>query len=153
MARKPTSRRKKGDFQPMPVLKNARHERFAQNKAKGMSATEAYEKAGYKRNDGSAGRLHRNAQVKGRIAELQNRAAEKTGYTIVKATAELEEARQLAATEKNPAAMVSASMGKAKVNGLLVDKHLVGMKRIEDMNANELRTLLGIMETGSGSGA
>ncbi len=39
------------------------------------------------------------------------------------------------------------------MNGLLVDKHLVGMKRIEDMNENELRTLLGIMETGSGSGA
>ncbi len=39
----------------MPVLKNARHERFAQNVAKGMSAAEAYEKAGYKRNDGSAG--------------------------------------------------------------------------------------------------
>ncbi len=74
----------------MPVLKNARHERFAQNVAKGMSAAKAYEKAGYKRNDGSAGRLHRNAQVKERIAELQNRAAEKTGYTIVKATAELD---------------------------------------------------------------
>ncbi len=140
-------------LQPMPVLKNTRHERFAQNLAKGMSAAKAYEKAGYKRTDGSAGRLHRNAQVKRRVAELQNRAAEKTGYTIVKATAELEEARQLATTEKNPAAMVSASMGKAKVNGLLVDKHLVGMKSIKDMNENELRTLLGIMETGRGSGA
>ena len=53
----------------MPVLKNARHERFAQNIAKGMNAAKAYEKAGYKRNDGSAGRLHRNAQVKGRIAD------------------------------------------------------------------------------------
>ncbi len=49
--------------------------------------------------------------------------------------------------------MVSASMGKAKVNGLLIDRHLVGMKRIEDMNEPELRALLGIMETGSGSGA
>ncbi len=90
----------------MPILKNPRHEKFAQNIAKGMSAAEAYKKAGYKPNDGSAGRLHRKAQVKGRVAELQNRAAEKTGYTIVKATTELEEARQLAATEKNPAAMV-----------------------------------------------
>ncbi len=137
----------------MPVLKNARHERFAQNLVKGMSATEAYEKAGYKPNDQNAARMTRNDEVRNRIAELQNRAAEKTGYTIVKATAELEEARQLAATEKNPAAMVSASMGKAKLHGLLVDKHLVGMKRIEDMNETELRTLLGVMETGGGSGA
>ncbi len=37
----------------MGILPNARHERFAQNVVKGMSATEAYEKAGYKRNDGS----------------------------------------------------------------------------------------------------
>ncbi len=137
----------------MPVLKNARHEWFAQNLAKGMSATVAYEKAGYKPNGPNAGRMTKNDEIVERIAELQNRAAEKTGYTIVKATAELEEARELAATEKNPAAMVSASMGKAKVNGLLIDKHLVGMKRIEDMNENELRTLLGIMEMGSGSGA
>ena len=137
----------------MPVLKNTRHERFAQNLAKGMSATEAYETAGYKANGPNAGRMTKNDEIVKRIAELQNRAAEKTGYTIVKATAELEEARQLATTEKNPAAMVSASMGKAKVNGLLVDKHLVGMKSIKDMNENELRTLLGIMETGRGSGA
>ena len=136
----------------MPVLKNARHEKFAQNLAKGMSATEAYEKAGYKLSEAHASRLAGNGKVQARIAELQNRAAEKTGYTIVKATAELEEARELAATEKNPAAMVSASMGKAKVNGLLVDKHLVGMKRIEDMNENELRALLGVMEAGSGNG-
>ena len=31
----------------MSILKNARHEKFAQNVAKGMTATEAYEKAGY----------------------------------------------------------------------------------------------------------
>jgi hypothetical protein len=157
MAKKPTKRRKKGTFSPMPILKNTRHERFAQNKAKGMSIGPAYTAAGYKAKGHSAevngARLLKNAEVKNRIAELQNRAAEKTGYTIVKATVELEEARQLAVTEKNPAAMVSASMGKAKVNGLLVDKHLVGMKRIEDMNENELRALLGVMETGRGSGA
>ncbi len=141
----------------MAVLRNARHERFAQNKAKGMSIGPAYTAAGYKATGHSAevsgARLLKNVEVQARIAELQNRAAEKTGYTIVKATEELEAARQLAATEKNPAAMVSAIMGKAKVNGLLLHKHLVGMKRIEDMNENELRTLLGVMEGGSGSGA
>ncbi len=39
----------------------------------------------------------------------------------------------------NPAAMVSATMGKARVNGLLVDKHLVGLKRLDEMNGEELR--------------
>ena len=41
----------------MPVLKNARHERFVQGVAKGMSATEAYKKAGYKPSGPNAGRL------------------------------------------------------------------------------------------------
>ena len=81
------------------VLKNARHERFAQNKAKGMSIGPAYTAAGYKAKDHSAevngARLLKNAEVQNRIAELQNRAAEKTGYTIVKATAELEDARRV----------------------------------------------------------
>jgi phage terminase small subunit len=32
----------------MPVLKNARHEKFAQALAKGKSATDAYNEAGFK---------------------------------------------------------------------------------------------------------
>jgi phage terminase small subunit len=63
----------------MPVLKNARHERFAQNKAKGMSTGPAYTAAGYKATGHSAevagGRLLRNVEVKARIAELQGSTA------------------------------------------------------------------------------
>ncbi len=66
----------------MGILSNSRHERFAQNIARGMSATEAYEQAGYKRNDGSAGRLHRNAQVKARVAELTAPAVAATEASV-----------------------------------------------------------------------
>ncbi len=63
----------------MPVLKNARHERFAQNKAKGMSIGPAYTAAGYKAKDHSAevngARLLKNAEVQNRIAELQGSTA------------------------------------------------------------------------------
>ncbi len=38
---------------PMAILKNARHEKFAQNIAKGMSATQAYEKAASRHSNGS----------------------------------------------------------------------------------------------------
>ena len=79
MAKKPTKRRKKGTFSPMPVLKNPRHERFAQNLAKGMSATEAYKEAGYKSighaAEANGARLMRNDKVKARIAELQGSTA------------------------------------------------------------------------------
>lgn len=36
----------------MPVLKNARHERFAQGRAKGKTIDEAYVDAGFKANRG-----------------------------------------------------------------------------------------------------
>ncbi len=63
----------------MPVLKNARHEWFAQNKAKGMSIGPAYTAAGYKAKGHSAevagARLLKNVEVQNRIAELQGRDA------------------------------------------------------------------------------
>ncbi len=57
-------------------LTNPRHERFAENRARGMSATEAYAEAGYKPNEGNAGRLNRNEQVVARIAFLQGSTAD-----------------------------------------------------------------------------
>ena len=53
----------------MAILTNPRHEQFAQNLATGMSATEAYAKAGYKANEGNAWRLSRNEQVLERVSE------------------------------------------------------------------------------------
>ena len=59
----------------MAILQNARHELFAQNLAKGMSATEAYKEAGYKPSEAHASRLAGNGKVRGRIAELQGSTA------------------------------------------------------------------------------
>lgn len=41
----------------MPVLKNARHETFAQGLAKGLTADEAYAAAGFTPNRGNATRM------------------------------------------------------------------------------------------------
>lgn len=38
----------------MPVLKNARHERFAQARANGKTVDDAYVDAGFKANNGNA---------------------------------------------------------------------------------------------------
>ena len=69
-----------------------------------------------------ASELMANGEVKGRIAELQAQAAERALVTVQSLTQELEEARALALQEGQPSAAVSASMGKAKLHGLLVDK-------------------------------
>nr|WP_313709028.1 terminase small subunit [Brucella intermedia] len=106
----------------MPVLRNAKHEAFAQGLAKGMTADEAYQKAGYKPHRGNASTLRANQNISDRVAELQEKAVERTLVTVESITQELEEARRLALEEGQSSAAVSASMGKAKLHGLLVDK-------------------------------
>lgn len=61
----------------MPVLKNARHERFAQALAKGKTAEKAYEGAGYRPDRGAASRLSAKVNIRDRLAEIMGRAAEK----------------------------------------------------------------------------
>jgi len=60
----------------MPVLTNPKHERFAQELAKGKSASEAYVAAGYRESRSAASRLSTNVNVAQRVAELQERAAD-----------------------------------------------------------------------------
>jgi Terminase small subunit len=61
----------------MPVLEKAKYEQFAQNVAKGVSATQAYISAGYSPAGAaaSATRLLKNAKVCSRIRELQETLA------------------------------------------------------------------------------
>lgn len=61
----------------MPVLENARHERFAQALASGMSATDAYADAGYSGDRTAASRLSTNVNVQARVAEILSAGAER----------------------------------------------------------------------------
>jgi phage terminase small subunit len=73
----------------MPILKNAKHEKFAQNIAKLQSQDAAYAVAGYKPNASHASRLARNGKVKARVAELVAVGAEKAELDVAKVLAEL----------------------------------------------------------------
>lgn len=106
----------------MPALPNARHERFAQELAKGKSASEAYVEAGYSANDGNAIRLKGNEKVQARVSEIQERAADRVVVTIDDIARQLDEDRAFARQAGSAAAAVAATMGKAKVLGLIVDK-------------------------------
>lgn len=107
----------------MPVLKNPKRERFAQELAKGANQTEAYELAGYKPDRGAAARLSANVNVQNRLAELLERGARRAEVTIEQIAIQLDEDRALAREVKSPAAAVSASLGKAKLYGLIREKH------------------------------
>ena len=54
----------------MPILENARHERFAQALAARKTAVAAYEAAGYRRNRGHASTLRRNPRILQRVDEI-----------------------------------------------------------------------------------
>jgi phage terminase small subunit len=53
------------------MLKNARHEAFAQAVARGVPASLAYVEAGFKANDGNSCRLTRNERIVARVGELK----------------------------------------------------------------------------------
>ena len=106
----------------MGVLRNPKHERFAQALAKGETADAAYQIAGYKPNRHNASRLKTKETIATRVAELQDRAAIKVEITVADIARQLDEDRRLAHQLGQPGAAVSASMGKAKVFGLLLEK-------------------------------
>lgn len=60
----------------MPILPNPKHERFAQELARGKSAIEAYTTAGFSPNRGNATTLKRHQSIVNRIAEIQSRTIE-----------------------------------------------------------------------------
>lgn len=73
----------------MPVLSNPKHERFAQERAKGKPVDEAYVAAGYASNRGNAGRLNTNEAVLKRIEEIGAKAADNVGATVERILQEL----------------------------------------------------------------
>jgi hypothetical protein len=104
-------------------LKNARRERYAQERAKGKPIEQAYVDAGFSPNRGNSCRLDREPEVKARVEELQARAAEKAVITAADIAAQLDEDREFARKNKHSSAAVSASLGKAKLLGLMPERH------------------------------
>lgn len=69
----------------MAILPNARHERFAQELAKGVSAAEAYEKAGFKPNRHNAAALARQQHILDRLNFLLAERERMHGQATAKA--------------------------------------------------------------------
>ena len=106
----------------MPPLSNPRWERFAQGLFEGLSADEAYVKAGYSENRGNASRLKSNESVSMRVAELQSEIAKENVVSVGSLLAELESARQKATSLDQFSAVVRSIEAKARISGLLTQK-------------------------------
>jgi len=99
---------------------------------KGESQTDAYLTAGYApeadRAEASkmASDFFHRAKIMAYIAKVMARASEIAAVTRASLTEELEEARKLAIAALQAGPAVSATMGKAKLHGLDVNKHEIG---------------------------
>lgn len=112
----------------------AKQEGFVQDVFIGMSLAQSYrnhydtsnmtEKSVWE----LASREMAKVKVTSRLANLQQEASERSQITVESITRELEEARQKAINTEQSSAMTAASMGKAKVNGLLVEKSVIDLQ-------------------------
>src|SRR6516165_3907624 len=128
----------------MPVLTNHRHERFTQLLAaapKGMTVTDAYEKAGYRRNDGNASTLARHPQVQARLKEIKGQLAEKAVVTAESLMKEAEEVRVRAMGSGQLTAAVAAIKEKGVLSGKRVERSEVGLPGEFDHMSDEEREL------------
>jgi hypothetical protein len=80
------------------------------------------------------------------VKELQQRGAERAEVTVASLIADLDEDRKLARGAGQASAAVSATMAKAKLLGLVIDRKEVGapgeFDQIENMSADELRAFI-----------
>lgn len=103
---------------------NPKQRAFIREYAITKNATQAAVKAGYSeataKQQGS--RLLTNVDIQAALGERERANAEQCGITVETITQMLIEDRELARSEKQSSAAVSASLGLAKLHGLIEDK-------------------------------
>lgn len=127
----------------MSILSNPRHERFAQELAKGKTADEAYVLAGYKQNDGNATRLKGKERILVRLGELQDRAASRVLVTVESLIGEAEEIRVLAKSDGQYTAALAAVREKGVLSGKRIERSEHGQPgEFERMSDEELEAFV-----------
>lgn len=106
-----------------------KQERFAQLYIELGNASEAYRQS-YDTSrmkpttvNRKAKELLDNGKIAARIDELRAELQKRHAVTVDSISAELDEDRAFAREKSSPAAAVSATLGKAKLHGLLRDRH------------------------------
>ena len=84
-----------------------------------------------------------NVKIAARVAELQQSLVKRHEVTVDSLMLELEEARTAAMGATNPqsAAAVAATMGKAKLAGLLIDKVEAKVNNLSEVRDDELAAI------------
>lgn len=106
----------------MPALKNQRQEMFCQLVKRGVPPFRAYPEAGYQVHHSNAYRLREKEGPKRRIAELNRGMAMKTQVTVASISDQLDEDRAFAQLVEQAGPALNATIAKAKLHGLVVDR-------------------------------
>jgi hypothetical protein len=133
----------------MPILRNLKHEQFAQFVANGINPTEAYVSAGYsdKGAHASASRLLGVATVRARVEELRgainNASLEKAILDRAWVIEGLKRIAHKAENEKDFVPAIKAHEMLGKELGMFVDRKDIRIsKPIEEMTEDELVAIL-----------
>jgi phage terminase small subunit len=123
----------------MPILSNPRHERFAQELANGVRATEAYERARFARNRVSAHRLKQKPNIGERVSELLKQREHINAQATAKAI------EKTALTKEWVIERVIENANRAMQNVPVLDRdgRPTGEYRYEGQVANKALELLG----------
>jgi phage terminase small subunit len=111
----------------MPTLSNPKHEKFAKNRALGMSITESYSNAGYEPHRQNASRLMMtNDDIKNRIRELLGNIDEE--FKVTRDNLNKVYLKQLVKADdaNNYRAAKDIADSLARMNGLIVTRHESG---------------------------
>ncbi|UXA66022.1 terminase small subunit [Xanthomonas prunicola] len=136
-----------------------RIQRFVAEYLKDQNAAQAAIRTGYSEKTAKqqGSRLLKLPAVAAAVRAGQKRVAAKAEVTVDTLMAELEQARRMALKEKQPSAAVTATMGKGKLAGLLVEKrHHTGaigtydLSKITDDELDRLEQILGPLADAGG---
>lgn len=136
-----------------------KQQRFVQEYLQDHNGTQAAIRAGYSEKTAKqqGSRLLTEARIQAAVRAGQKKVAKKAEVTVDSLMAELEQARKLALKEKQASAAVTATMGKGKLAGLLVEKHkhsgAVGtydLKNLSDHDLDRLEQILGPLADAGG---
>src|SRR5436190_23244334 len=106
----------------MPLLSNARHERFAQEIASSKSYFEAHQTAGFKPNDGNASKLAARPEIQAWVKEIKGKGAVRAEVTLAGLIAEAAGIQAAATRAEQYSAAVAALTAKAKLAGLWIER-------------------------------
>jgi phage terminase small subunit len=140
----------------MPVLRNPRHERFAQLLASGKTAKDAYATAGYKPSESNGAWLARKEEISSRVAEINNEtlareratAAAAAERAVITRQSLIEKAEAIYA-KAIEAGQLSAAVAATKEIGVLAGIRIERSERgmpgefdwVDKLSVDELRLL------------